>query len=188
MDLKILNKKIDKNKSTKIHNYYQKVLLLLFTKQKDPFNRRVKEIDVEKKVGKGLADVYIKWEYNGKEFDEIIEVELQGRKKNLLNKIKLYGDKADLFSLCIPSKKLTPLMTVFSKMKKDLPNINIVYLMDDDQIRKNRRKIVQDQKLVVGAHSPFMLMNMKNKFKDVREFVNSKRYFFFDALLPLYLK
>lgn len=187
MDFQKLCNRIDQNKSTRLHNYYQKVLALLFMQDKDPFERELLEIDAEKKTGQGLADLYLKWKKGRRTFTEIIEVELQGKKKTLLNKIKLYEEKADLFSICIPSKNLDPLIKVFTTMKKDLPKVNIVYLVDDSVVTKNGRKIVKDRQLIVGAQSPFMLINQKN-FKDAKDLVKGQGSFLFDAFLPIYLK
>ena len=187
MDFQKLCNKIDQNKSTRLHNYYQKVLAFLFIQDKDPFERELLEIDAEKRTGQGLTDLYLKWKKGRRTFTEIIEVEIQGKKKTLLNKIKLYEKKADLFSICIPSKNLDPLIKVFTTMKKDLPKINIVYLVDDSVVTKNGRKIVKDRQLNVGAQSPFMLINQKN-FKDAKDLVKGQGSFLFDAFLPIYLE
>jgi hypothetical protein len=188
MDFQGLCNRIDLNKSTKIHNYYQKLLTLLFMQNQDPFNRQLLSIDVEKKIGAGLADLYLKWEKDKKVFTEIIEIELGGRKKNLENKIRIYSKKADLFSICVPSKKLDSIISIFPKMRKDLNNIKIVYLIDDKEVSRNRRKLIKDQKMVISAQSPFFFINPKKSLGEIKEFLNSKKNLFFDALLPIYLK
>ena len=83
MDFKEICLKIDRNSSLAIHNYYQKILSLLFLKNKDPFGRTLIEIDCEKKIDNVLADLYLKWGYNGRLFTEIIEVELGSKKKGI---------------------------------------------------------------------------------------------------------
>ncbi|MCD6575871.1 MAG: hypothetical protein J7K73_01790 [Nanoarchaeota archaeon] len=187
MNFKEICKKIDKNPSTKIHNYYQKILALLFLEGQDPFNRKLIDIEAEKKIGKGVADLFLKWEYKGMTFTEIIEVHLKPRKKILEDKIKLYNGKANLLSICIPSNQLEAIHAVFKKMKKDLTKINIVYLIDSDVVSKNKRKIVKDKNMIVGLHSPFYLTKKKD-FELIKEDVNSKRYLLFEAFLPIYLK
>jgi len=188
MDFKELCSQINRNKSTKLHNYYQKLLVFLFINNKDPFDRVLKNISTEKRIGNGVVDIYAEWEKDGKRFDEIIEVELGGKKKNLESKIRLYSKKADLLSICIPSKRLDSLISVFPKMRKDLTRINIVYLIDDEVVTKNRRKMTTDHKILVGAQSPFFIMKSKTNFAELKEFINSKKNLFFDALLPIYLK
>ena len=73
-------------------------------------------------------------------------------------------------------------------MKKELPNIHIIYLIDSEVVSKNKRKLVQDKNLLIGAHSPFILMKFHKNLKGVKERINSSRYLWFDALLPIYLK
>jgi hypothetical protein len=188
MDFNGLCNKIDLNKSTKIHKYYQKVLALLFLQNQDPFNRQLISIDAERKVGNGLADLHIHWEKDSRKFSEIIEIELSGKKKTLENKIKLYSKQADLFSICIPSKSLGSIVSVFPKIRKDLNHINIVYLIDDEIVTMNQRKIVKDRKMVISAQSPFFFINQKRSLDEMKEFLNSKKNLLFDALLPIYLK
>ncbi len=187
MNFKKICKKIDNNESLKIHNYYQKILALLFIENCDPFNRKLKNIETEKKIGCGVVDLYLKWKYKNYNFSEIIEVQLKPRKKTLENKIKLYENKTNLFSICIPSNQLKAAKSVFSKMKKNLSKINIVYLIDSNAVSKNKRKIVKDKNMIVGLHSPYYIT--KNKDMNlIKNKINSRRYFLFEALLPEYLK
>lgn len=188
MNFDKLCSKIDSKRSAKLHRYYQKLLVFLFLNNKDPFNRTLKRVNVEKRCGKGYVDLFLKWERNKKQFTEIIEIETSSKKKNLENKIKLYSKKADLFSICTTSKNLSSLISIFPKMRKDLPKINIVYLVDDSVVTKNKRKIVGDQKFLVGANSPFFILNSNKNFTDFKEFINSRKHLMFDALLPIYLK
>ena len=88
MDFEKICQKIDKNESLTIHNYYQKILALLFLNKKDPFNRKLIKIDVEKKIGNGLSDLFLTWEYDKKRFTEIIEVHLQPKKRFFKIKLK----------------------------------------------------------------------------------------------------
>lgn len=186
MDFKKLCKKIDKNKSTKIHNYYQKILSLLFIEGLDPFNRKLLKIDAEKKIGNGVVDLFLKWKYKEKKFTEIIEVQVKPKKKIIEEKIKLYENKATLFSICIPSNRLKSIYDVFSKMKKDLIKINIVYLIDSDVVIKNKKKIVKDKDMIIGIHSPFFLS--KCDIDSLKKKINSQKYLLFEAFLPIYLK
>lgn len=188
MDFKRLCLKIDKNSSLPIHNYYQKVLSLLFMNGKDPFNRTLLEIDCERKIENALADLYLKWNYNNKTFTEIIEVELQGRKKSIENKISNYYQKADFLSFCLPSKRLPSFLKILPKMKKDLGKINIIYIIDSETVSKNRRKIIDDEKMVISAHSPFMLTQCPSgDMACIKEVVNKQKILIFDALFHQYL-
>lgn len=189
MDFEKLCKEIDKGKSLRIHKYYQKIIALLFINKHDPFGRRLLQIKAEKKYGKGVADLFLKWEHEGKTFMEIIEIEVSPKKKTLEEKIKLYSKKADLFSLCIPSKKLPGLLKVFSKMRAQLPKIKIVYIMHDAQIRKNSRKMVKDKHILIGAYSPFMLsLCPDGNVECIIKNAGTNRNLFFNALLRDYLK
>ena len=131
--------------------------------------------------------MFLKWNYKGNKFTEIIEVQLKPKKKVFEDKIKIYRNKAELFSICIPSNKLNSINSVFSKMKKDLNKINIVYLIDSGAVTENKRKIVKDKNMIVGLHSPYYLTKKKD-FELIKEDANSKKYFLFEAFLPMYLK
>jgi hypothetical protein len=184
MDFKRLSAKIDRNSSLPIHNYYQKILSLLFINGKDPFNRQLLSIDCEKRIEKGVADIYLKWRYNNKVFTEIVEVELQGKKKTIQNKIKLYRDSADFLSFCVPSQRVPPMVKIFPKMKKDLGKINLLYIIDSNIVTKNRRRIVDDKDFVVSAHSPFLLLDCPDgDMSCVKEVANRHRSLLFDAMV-----
>ena len=184
MDFKKLCLRIDKNTSLPIHNYYQKVLSLLFINGKDPFNRKLLSIECEKKLDHTLADLYLKWDYNGKVFTEIVEVELQSKKKGIEHKIDRYYKRADFLSFCFPSQKLPSLIKVFSKIKKDLNKINIIYIIDSEAVTRNKRKIIDDQKMIISAHSPFMLTQCPSgDMSCVKEVVSRHKSIFFDTLI-----
>ncbi len=187
MNFKKICGDIDKNKSLNIHNYYQKILALLFIENCDPFNRKLVRIEAEKEVGEGVVDLFLEWDYKKHRFSEIIEIQLKPRKKILENKIELYKDRTNLFSICVPSNQLTATRSVFRKMRKNLSKINIVYLIDSAAISKNRRKIIKDKNMVVGLHSPYYLTKKKD-LELIKNDVNSKRNFLFEAFLPHYLK
>ena len=172
-----------------IHKYYQKILTLLFLNDEDPFERELLNIEVEKNIDRGVVDLFLEWKHNHRTFSEIIEVQLTPKKKTLQDKIKLYSKKSDLFSICLPSKTLKSALKVFAKMKADLPSIHLVYLMHEDNITKNQRKIVDDKSMVVTAFSPFILMKCKDgSIECIEKFVNDYKKLFFEALLPSYLK
>ncbi len=187
MDFKKICSDIDQNESLNIHNYYQKILALLFMEGCDPFNRKLLDIKAEKKVGKGIVDLFIKWKYNEYIFSEIIEVQLKPKKKVLENKIDLYEKKTNLFSICIPSNQLKATRSVFSKMKKDISKINIVYLIDSNAVTKNKRKLVKDKEMIVGLHSPHYITKKKD-LELIKNDINPNKYFLFEAMLPFYLK
>ena len=187
MDFKKICKNIDKNKSMNIHNYYQKILALLFMEGCDPFNRNLLSIDAEKKVGDGIVDLFLQWKYKDYNFSEIIEVQLKPKKKVLENKIKLYEDKTNLFSVCVPSNQLNAARSVLAKMKGNISKINIVYLIDSEAVSKNKRKLVKDRNMVVGLHSPHYITK-KEDLDLIKNNLDLNRYFLFDALLPFYLK
>jgi len=182
MDFKEICLNIDRNSSLAIHNYYQKILSLLFLKNKDPFGRTLIEIDCEKKIDNVLADLYLKWGYNGRLFTEIIEVELGSKKKGIEDKIKKYYGKSDFLSFCFPSQKIPSFLKVIPKIK-EISKINIIYIIDSGTVTKNRRKIIDDKNLVVSAHSPFMLMKCPSGDIDcIKQVVAKQRTLFFDTL------
>ncbi|MCD6547495.1 MAG: hypothetical protein J7K22_03005 [Nanoarchaeota archaeon] len=188
MKFQEISNKINKGTSKKIHKYYQKLLAYLFLMGKDPFGRKLLSIEAEKKTKKGVCDLFIEWDYKGKKFSEIIEVELRARKKDLENKIKIYNEESDLFSLCVSSKKIKPLMSTFFKMKKNLWKINFIYIIDTNEVTKNKRKITENKNMVLIAHSPFFIMQCKGDYSCIKELVNSKRSLLFESFILQYLK
>lgn len=189
MDFKKVCLRIDKNTSLPIHNYYQKVLALLFMNGKDPFGRTLIDLECEKDLDGATADLYLKWRYHHRTFTEIVEVELHGRKKRIEGKINNYYGKADFLSFCFPSTKLPPLLKVFPKMMKDISKINIIYIIDSETVTKNRRRIIDDKNMVVSAHSPFMFTKCPSgDMACIKEVMNKHRSLIFDAMMQQHFR
>jgi hypothetical protein len=189
MDFKGLCLRIDRNSSLPIHNYYQKILALLFMKGKDPFGRTLLGLECEKNIDGALADLYITWEYHDTIFTEIVEVELQGKKKRIEGKIDNYYGKADFLSFCFPSTKIPPLVKIFPKMKKDLGKLNLVYIIDSEIVTKHKRKIIDDKNMIVSAHSPFMFTKCPSgDMACIKEVMSKHKSLIFDAMMQQHFR